>query len=62
VLISFDRAVVNIQVNGKPSAQTVARGGFFDIRRGRSFSIQNNGDRTCEFALLELPDAGVQKN
>ncbi len=55
VLVSFEKAAVITQLDGKPNSQTVVRGGFFDIQRGRSFSIQNSGDRTYEFALLELP-------
>ena len=55
ILISLNASQVQINQSGKLLTQTIEPGTFFQIRKGRAFSLKNNINAPIQFALLELP-------
>ncbi|MEO8109433.1 MAG: hypothetical protein ABI594_05355 [Ginsengibacter sp.] len=55
MLIALNSAPVQTKQNGKTQQQTLQPGSFFEIKRGQSFFLENNGSLALQFALLEMP-------
>ncbi len=55
MLIALDSAPVQTKQNGKVQHQTLQPGSFFELKKGQSFSLVNNGSHALQFALLEMP-------
>ncbi|MBK6478777.1 MAG: hypothetical protein IPF93_10870 [Saprospiraceae bacterium] len=55
MLISMHFATIQIKQDGKAIQQTLEPGSFFELKRGETFSMKNNGIAAAHFALLEMP-------
>ncbi|MBL0111459.1 MAG: hypothetical protein IPP42_11595 [Saprospiraceae bacterium] len=55
MLISMHFAPIQIKQDGKAIQQTLEPGSFFELKRGETFSMKNNGIAAAHFALLEMP-------
>lgn len=55
MLIALNSGRVQTKQNEKTEQQTLQPESFFEIKRGQSFFLKNNGSLALQFALLEMP-------
>lgn len=55
IFVALEESAIQKSENRKTGLQTLKSGNFFIIKKRKSFSIKNTGEKTVQFVLLELP-------